>query len=68
MGQNKTSKYKCPEEEKENYKIIDKKCYYFNIKQQKYEDAQKKCKEVFNNDTKGRIFEPRSIEHNEKVI
>ena len=38
MGEEKTSKYKCPE--KENYKVIDKKCYYFNIKQQSESKVQ----------------------------
>jgi len=61
-------KYKCPEKDKKNYKIIDKQCYFFNINRQKFGDAALKCKQVFNNDTKGRIFEPRTIERNDKVL
>jgi len=63
----KEPKYKCPTDKK-NYKEIDKQCYYFDISRKKFGDALLKCKEVFNNNTKGRIFEPRTIERNDKVL
>ena len=50
-----------------NYKVISGSCYYFENTKRNYDDAQLNCQNKFDK-LGGKLFEPLSVEINDKVL